>query len=108
MKAFTEKTIIKNVKKADTFLSRLVGLLNRKSIRDDEGLLLVNCSSIHLFFMKFTIDAVYLSNNMKVLYKETIKPWRIGKNVKKCAHILELHEGKAIYISVGDIIVFSE
>ncbi|WP_019228918.1 DUF192 domain-containing protein [Sedimentibacter sp. B4] len=100
--------VIKNVKKADTFKARLIGLLNRKSFDFDEGLLLMKCTSIHCFFMKFTIDAVYLSNNMEVLYKETVKPWKIGKIVKNCAHVLELHEGAAKNISVGDIIVFCE
>jgi uncharacterized membrane protein (UPF0127 family) len=100
--------IIKNVKKADTFKLRLVGLLNKKSIDNDEGLLLMRCTSIHCFFMRFTIDAIYLSKNMEVLYIETVKPWKTGKIVKNCAHVLELHEGAAKNISVGDIIVFSE
>lgn len=99
---------IKNIKKADTFKNRLVGLLDKKSIDFDEGLLLMKCNSIHCFFMKFTIDAVYLSKNMEVLYKETVKPWKIGKIVKNCAHVLELHEGAAKNISVGDIVVFIE
>jgi uncharacterized membrane protein (UPF0127 family) len=109
MKAvINNSAVIKNVKKADKFMGRLVGLLNKNSIGFDEGLLLMRCTSIHCFFMKFTIDVVYLSNNMEVVYKETVYPWRIGKLVKNCAHVLELHEGAAKNISVGDIIVFSE
>jgi uncharacterized membrane protein (UPF0127 family) len=109
MKAvINNSAIIKNVKKADTFMTRLVGLLNKNSIDFDEGFLLMRCTSIHCFFMKFTIDAVYLSKDMEVLYIETVKPWKIGKIVKNCAHVLELHEGAAKNISVGDIIVFSE
>jgi uncharacterized membrane protein (UPF0127 family) len=100
--------LIKSVRKADKFSARLIGLLNKKSIDFDEGLLLLKCTSIHCFFMKFTIDAIYLSKNMEVLYIETVKPWKIGKIVKNCAHVLELHEGSAKKISVGDIIVFSE
>jgi uncharacterized membrane protein (UPF0127 family) len=109
MKAIINNSaVIKNVKKADTFMSRLIGLLNKNSIGFDEGLLLIRCTSIHCFFMKFTIDVVYLSKDMEVLYIETVKPWKIGKIVKNCAHVLELHEGAAKNISVGDIIVFSE
>jgi uncharacterized membrane protein (UPF0127 family) len=109
MKALINNSVvIKNAIKADTFMSRLVGLLNKKSIGCDEGLLLLRCNSIHCFFMKFTIDAVYLSKDMEVLYKETVKPWKIGKIVKNCAHVLELNEGAAKNISVGDIVVFSE
>ncbi|MEL7649828.1 MAG: DUF192 domain-containing protein [Sedimentibacter sp.] len=99
---------INKVIKADSFKSRLVGLLNKKSINMDEGLLLTDCSSIHCFFMKFTIDAVYLSKEMKVLYKETVKPWHVGKIVKNCRHVLELHEGASDNIFVGDVIEFIE
>ena len=102
---YNNEIIADKIIKADTFATRLVGLLNRKSLAEDEGLMLFRCSSIHCFFMKFTIDAVYLSKDMKVLYKETIKPWKIGKMVKNCAHVLELSEGTARNILVGDSIV---
>lgn len=92
---------------ADSFKIKLIGLLNKKSLDNNEGLLLKNCSSIHCFFMKFTIDAVYLSNDMKVLYKETIKPWKVGKLVKNCSHVLELPEGMAKDISVGDYVILN-
>lgn len=102
---YNNEVIVDKIVKADTFVTRLVGLLNRKSLAADEGLMLFNCSSIHCFFMKFTIDAVYLSKDMKVLYKETVKPWKIGKMVKNCNHVLELSEGAAKNILVGDFIV---
>lgn len=100
------KLLAYNVKVADKFISRLVGLLNRNSIDDNEGLLLKKCSSIHCFFMKFTIDAVYLSEDMQVLYKETIKPWRVGKIVRNSCHVLELKEGKCSEINVGEYLDF--
>lgn len=107
MKAYYNNLIlVEDVKIANTFTKRLVGLLGKNKIEDNEALLLSNCSSIHCLFMKFTIDAVYLSKDMEVLYKETIKPWKIGKIVKKTSHILELHEGLAHNIKEGDILKF--
>lgn len=104
MKAYVNSEIlVNNLIVAESFTARLVGLLNKKSI-NDEGLLLMNCSSIHCFFMKFTIDVVYLSNGMKVLDKETVSPWKIGKFVKKSKHVLELPEGAANGIMIGDMI----
>lgn len=100
--------IASNIKVANTFVSRLVGLLDRKNIDENEGLLLMRCSSIHCFFMKFTIDAVYLSKDMEVLYKETVKPWKIGKIVKNTYNILELKQCKAQEITVGNILKFVE
>ncbi len=105
MKAYSgDNLVLGNVQIADTFLSRLKGLLGRKSIGIDEGLLLTSCSSIHCFFMKFTIDVVYLSDSMEVLYKETVKPWGMGKLVKNTRNILEMHEGASTNIEIGDII----
>jgi uncharacterized membrane protein (UPF0127 family) len=104
MKAYiNDKIIVNNLIVAESFTARLVGLLNKNSI-NDEGLLLINCSSIHCFFMKFTIDVVYLSKGMKVLDKETVSPWKIGKFVKKAKHVLELPEGATKGIMIGDMI----
>jgi len=99
-----DKLLSGNIKSADSFITKLIGLLNKKSLDKNEGLLLTNCSGIHCFLMKFTIDAVYLSKDMKVIYKETVKPWRTGKFVRNCTHILELPEGMAKDIEIGDYI----
>ncbi|MPN59312.1 hypothetical protein SDC9_207033 [bioreactor metagenome] len=57
--------------------------------------MLFNCPSIHCFFMKMTIDTVYLSEDMTVLGKETLAPWKIGRRFIKTAHVLELAAGTA-------------
>jgi uncharacterized membrane protein (UPF0127 family) len=109
MKVYVKNLLLaSNVKKADTFIRRLVGLLDRKHLDISEGLLLINCTSIHCFFMKFAIDAVYLSKNMTVLDIETIYPWRIGKVVHNTANVLELAEGVASILNKGDILIFEE
>ena len=106
MKLYVNNNLLSNnIILADSFKSKLVGLLKKKSLDKDEGLLLLNCSSIHCFFMKFTIEAVYLSKDMEVLYKENVKPWRIGKFVRNCSHVLELPEGRAKDIEIGDYII---
>lgn len=105
---YNEKILANNVKIAGNFISRLIGLMGKKSIDRNEGLLLMNCSSVHCFFMKFTIDVVYLSQDMHVIYKETIHPWKVGKIVKKSSHVLELAEGAARGVSIGDNLVFME
>lgn len=101
-----DKLIADKVLKADTFIRRLVGLLDRKHLDISEGLLLMNCKSVHCFFMKFAIDVVYLSKNMTVLDIETIYPWGIGKIVRNTANVLELAEGEASILNKGDILIF--
>ena len=88
-----EKLCVSQVRIADSFLSRLRGLMFRRSLEPGEGLLLRNCPSIHCFFMRFPIDVIYLDKEMKVVGKETVEPWRIGKLFRGARHVLELEKG---------------
>jgi len=45
---------------AETFLSRLRGLMGRSRLPEGRGLLLAPCSSIHMLFMRFSIDVIYI------------------------------------------------
>ena len=48
---------------AESFLSRLRGLMGRRRLDEGHGLLLAPCNSIHMLFMRFAIDVVYLDKN---------------------------------------------
>lgn len=94
---------------ADSYFKRLRGLLGKKQLQPGEGLLLTKVSSVHCFFMKFTIDVVYLTSDMVVTGIETLPPWRVGKWIRGTAHTLELEEGKAqSLIKKGDILDFAD
>ncbi len=45
---------------ADTFWTRFRGLLGRRYLTEDEGLLIQPAGSVHSFFMRFRIDVVFL------------------------------------------------
>ena len=98
-----KRVLASHVGAASNFFTRFIGLMGKKCLGDGEGLLLLNCPSIHCFFMKIPIDAVYLSENMTVLGVETLSPWSIGKHVKGTAHVLELAAGNAA-VSVGNVL----
>lgn len=100
-----DNVLADKVKLADSFIKRFMGLMGKKALENGEGLLL-NTSSIHCFFMKITIDAVYISKNMTVLGKETVKPWRVGHWFSGTKHILELGAGAAMSVSAGDPVKF--
>jgi uncharacterized membrane protein (UPF0127 family) len=101
--------VVKRVKIADTFAGRLIGLMGKKDLNGEEGLILMGCSSVHCFFMKIPIDAVYLSEGMNVLGMETIAPWHIGKRFKGAAHVLELKAGTSkLKFTVGDELILHE
>lgn len=95
------REVTKTTEVANTFFKRFAGLMGRKGMPPDEGMLFYDCGSIHCFFMKFTIDVVYISRDMKVVGTETIKPWRVGKIFKGAKHTLELCEGKAEGLEAG-------
>lgn len=72
-------TVSNNLRIADTFFSRLLGLIPKKELTGDECLLITRCSGIHTFFMRFPIDAVFMNRDFKVLEIITnLKPYRFS------------------------------
>lgn len=64
---------------ADTFLSRLKGLLGTAELADNQGLLLCNCNSIHMIGMRYALDIVYLDKNRVILkIVENLNPWQVS------------------------------
>jgi uncharacterized membrane protein (UPF0127 family) len=79
---------------ADTPLSRLRGLMWRKHLAADEGMLLAT-SSIHTSFMRFPIDLVFLDRSFRVVrIVSSLKPWRVAVELSSHA-VLELPAGTA-------------
>ena len=80
---------------ADTSLTRLRGLLGRRSLDPDEGLLLRPAGSVHTAFMRFPIDVVFLDRAMRVREVRTgVAPWRIVGS-RGARAVLELAAGAA-------------
>ena len=91
--------------KADTMWSRMRGLLGRGALAPSEGLWITPCNSIHMFFMRFAIDAVFIDERLQVVkVVEDLKPWRMARGGKFAHSVLELPPGKAAFfnIRVGD------
>jgi uncharacterized membrane protein (UPF0127 family) len=78
---------------ADTSAKRRTGLLKHTELKSGEGLWIVPCESVHSFFMKFTIDVLYLDRMKKVRgIRAEMKPWRVSACLP--AHsVLELPAG---------------
>lgn len=94
---------------ANTFLRRLIGLLGRKALSQREGLLISPCPSIHTFFMRFSIDVVFLDEKYKVIgIAESVLPNRIRLGPKGTKHVLELADGnvKNTGLHLDQILVF--
>ena len=69
-------------RRCDTFLCRLRGLTFRRSLPDDEGLLFVEsvesrvATSIHMFFVFFSIGVVWMAADGTVVDAKLAKPFR--------------------------------
>ena len=78
---------------AETPLTRRKGLLGRRGLEQGEGLLLRPAASIHTFFMRFPIDAVWVDRGLNVLkVSYDVAPW--GTAACKGA-IVEMAAGEA-------------
>lgn len=102
--------IATQIKTANTFWSRLVGLMFRAPLPPGEGLLLSPCPQIHTCFMRFSIDAVFCDKSGRVLYvKENMKPWRLGRFVRGGYYTLEL-PGASLNgrVHPGDELLFAD
>lgn len=79
---------------AGSFLKRFKGLMGKKSLVKGQGLLILPCNSIHMFFMRFPIDAVFLDKNNKIVrIEKNLKPWSVSKPVFRVNSVLELPSG---------------
>ena len=80
---------------ADTPLTRLKGLLGKARLRSGEGLLIRPTSAVHTFFMRFSIDVVFLDQELVVVGVEAdLQPWRVaGRRGAKA--VLELPAGES-------------
>jgi hypothetical protein len=90
------------------------GLLGRDRLDPDEGMLFVRgrlepFMCMHMLFMRFAIDVVFLDRNDRVVrVSHRLRPWRISPLVFKARRALELAVGTAVRsgTAVGDLIRF--
>lgn len=94
------------VRVADSFFSRLLGLMGKKEIKDNEALLITKCNSIHTFFMRFNMDAVFVNNSMVVKKAvKDIKPCRVSSEWSASAVLEFMSKGnEKTAVSEGDLI----
>lgn len=103
--AINDKNI--EVEIGDTFFKRFLGLMMKNKIPSNYAILLIPCSRVHTFFMKFPIDIVYLDDKNRVLYKETLYPRKLGKKIKGAKKVLEGSMGFADGLKCNEILVFN-
>jgi hypothetical protein len=87
-------TLVERCELANSFLSRLRGLMGRRSLEPGQGLLIYPESSIHMFFMRFPIDAVFVDKHDMVLsLHPELQPNRSFASKWGARYVLELPAG---------------
>lgn len=90
---------------ARSLRDRTVGLLGTRELAAGHGLWIERSPSIHMFFMRYPIDAVFVDRAGRVVrITEGLRPWRIAAWVRGARDCLELPAGSArgAGIHVGD------
>lgn len=90
------RTLAESVSVADTWWTRLRGLLFRPELQQGEGLLIVPCNGVHTFGMSYPIDVLFVDEAQEVAAVEhELKPWR-ATGLHRSSHCaLELPAGRA-------------
>ncbi len=87
---------------AETFWTRFRGLMGRASLPQNEGMVFRGASSIHMFFMRFPIDAVFCDRDLRVVkVVRGLKPWRMAA-ARGASVGVELAAGAAVGVEPGD------
>lgn len=83
---------------ADTFFSRLRGAMFKNRL--EKGLILKlpetrsrSGSAIHMFFVKFPLDIIFVDGDMTVVDTVSIDPWKMYTPKKPSRYIVEMEKG---------------
>ncbi|WP_292487654.1 DUF192 domain-containing protein [Methanohalobium sp.] len=93
------KTIASDVEFATTFFSQSRGLMFKKNIPDDYALVFVFDkpikTSIHMLFVRFPIDVLFLDDNKRIIKSTNLKPWLgTSSSEKEVKYIIEMKQNK--------------
>ena len=97
-------------RKAETFFARFLGLMGRKKFPEgSDALIFEACPSIHCFFMRMAIDAVFVDRAGRVTKVfPDLRPWRLAFGGKGAYTVVELPAGtiEATRTAPGDELGF--
>ena len=80
--ADSQRVLVPSIEVADSLFGRMRGLMGRSRLAPHEGLYLPGTNSIHMFFMRFSIDVVFVGKaaadgTLPVLaVRRGLRPWR--------------------------------
>lgn len=113
------EVVIENVEVVGSRRGKAKGLMMRKNIPQDNGMLLVfgnasESNGIWMFGMRFPIDLIFMDDEWRVIMiHREIKPvginpgsWKVYYPEGKAKYALEIAAGRANGIEIGDTLGF--
>ena len=94
---------------ADTAWKRLRGLLGRKGLGENEGLVIIPCNAVHTIGMAFALDLLFLARDGTILrLEQDVRPWSMRCYLKAHA-VVELPAGVLQHLpcQIGEQVAWS-
>ncbi len=108
------KEIAKSVEFAKTRLQQTLGLMFRKGIPPDYSMIFIlkkpSSINIHMLFVLFPIDVIFLDEKKKISGLANLAPWIGFKAMKNIKYVLEMKAGtiEKYNLSIGGQMEFEE
>jgi len=109
------QVLLQRVKWCDSFGTKLRGLMFRRAIASDEGLVLaetrssIAATSIHMFCVPFDIAAIWLDENYRVVHTVRAKSWRpYYASPRAARYVLEGPPALLERVAIGDRLTFKD
>lgn len=109
--ARTGRDVAHKARLAENFWTRAVGLIGKQSFDKGEGLIFPRCNSVHTFFMRFSLDLIFVNKDGVVTsIIENIQKWRISPFISGTSKVIELPTGtiKDSGTMIGDKLLFEQ
>ena len=107
----TGKVVAEELEVATSVVALTAGLMFRRTLEPGHGMWLIPCNGIHMMFMRFPIDAVFLDSRERVkkVYRRLPQWWGVVWFVWGAHSVLELPAGSTADIDLqrGDQVVIS-
>ncbi|RYZ84134.1 MAG: DUF192 domain-containing protein [Proteobacteria bacterium] len=100
-----QQQLISDLKVAATEWARGKGLLGQSALGPEEALMIPRCNAVHTFFMRFSIDCVFLDRNLNVkAIRKAVPPNRIVWPIWGASSVIEFPAGRSseLNLQVGE------
>ena len=103
-------TLASRVAIATSFWARAIGLMGRRHLPNDFGLVIRPCCGVHLLFVFMALDVLHVDRDGRVLRIVSLKPWQVGPIVHESRWAVELPAGTVArtMTRLGDTIALVE